>query len=698
MFTVTPPNSAILSKHHSAGDRMVKPVTWLLLCVCLATFGALTSPWTAFTPAPHSALGVAFAASNPGLKPHPVLPLQGGTPVAPATTPPLLTENFVSNVNGWNIAAQQPDTGQFGTFAERIGNGTFHIEANTTKGVFNAYWPNIPAVSDFTVTVLARQISGPTSAAYALIFRRDTNGNKYIFEISNDQKFTVYLLDQGQWTTLIDTTPSNAIVANGVNQLTVIGEGSHFAFLINGTQVGAIDNSQLASGQVGVGFDMDGGQQAVFEFLNFQVWGPSAIGVLVPTQKSPVPAPLPGPSSCSLVFTDNFTSAVNDWGIPAQQPNTDQWGTFTERIGNGTFHIEANTTKGVFYSFWPKASASDLNLSVDAQMVSGGPSSSAYGLIFRRDSNGNKYIFEVRNDKQFAVYLLNGGQWTTLIDTTPSNAIVPNGVNHLNVVAQGAHFTFSINNQQVGAIDNTQLTTGQVGVGLDMDSGTQAVFEFSNFVLCSPSGNVPSNNIAPAPPAVNLPSNWPLVLLDHFASNSNGWNISDTQPNSDSRGTYVERIGNGTFHLEVNATQSVFVSHWPNLAAVGDLNVSVDVNMISGQTSAVSYGLIFRRDENSNKYVFDVSNSRQFAVWLFNQGQWTTLIDWTSTNAIQPNGVNHLNVVAQGSHFIFSINNQQVGTIDNPQLASGKVGVGLDVESGQAVVEFSNFEVRVPQP
>jgi len=47
-----------------------------------------------------------------------------------------------------------------------------------------------------------------------------------------------------------------------------------------------------------------------------------------------------------------------------QQPYTDDFGTYTERIGNGAFHIEVNATKGVFDSYWPTlADVSNFTLS-----------------------------------------------------------------------------------------------------------------------------------------------------------------------------------------------------------------------------------------------------------------------------------------------------------------------------------------------
>ncbi len=115
-----------------------------------------------------------------------------------------------------------------------------------------------------------------------------------------------------------------------------------------------------------------------------------------------------------------------------------------------------------------------------------GPTTAHYGLFFRYDSNGNYYLFKVEDQKDFAVSLWYQNQWTNLIGFTPSNAIHPGAINQLTVIAQGSHFTFFINDQQVGEMNDTHSLAGQNGVAYELDAGQQASFEFANLTLRAP--------------------------------------------------------------------------------------------------------------------------------------------------------------------------------------------------------------------
>jgi hypothetical protein len=176
---------------------------------------------------------------------------------------------------------------------------------------------------------------------------------------------------------------------------------------------------------------------------------------------------------------------VNGWNFTNQQPVVDAHGTVTPRMADGKFSVQAQIVKGVNQQYWPQnlAPVSDQSLTVDARRVSG-PVSAFYGLMFRRDAAGSFYLFQVRDDQLFSVSLYQN-QWISLSDWTRSDAIRPNQPNRLNVTAIGSHFTFAINNQPLGYIDDSRLSSGAPGVFFNMDPG-QAVFEFSNFELRTP--------------------------------------------------------------------------------------------------------------------------------------------------------------------------------------------------------------------
>ena len=68
---------------------------------------------------------------------------------------------------------------------------------------------------------------------------------------------------------------STEIRPDDVNLLTVVSAGSHFLFFINGQPVGEVKDSELERGFAGVAIGLrKAGDQAVFEFDNFEIWAP----------------------------------------------------------------------------------------------------------------------------------------------------------------------------------------------------------------------------------------------------------------------------------------------------------------------------------------------------------------------------------------------------------------------------------------
>jgi hypothetical protein len=60
-------------------------------------------------------------------------------------------------------------------------------------------------------------------------------------------------------------------------------------------------------------------------------------------------------------------------------------------------------------------------------------------------------------------------------------------VNRLAVLAQGGHLKFYINDRLVGEADDSRVTSGEVGVALELNNGgDHATFEFDNFEVRTP--------------------------------------------------------------------------------------------------------------------------------------------------------------------------------------------------------------------
>ena len=118
---------------------------------------------------------------------------------------------------------------------------------------------------------------------------------------------------------------------------------------------------------------------------------------------------------------------------------------------------------------------------------------------------------------------------------------------------------------------------------------------------------------------------------------------------------------------------------------------------VSGAPDA-DYGLIFRHD-GDNYYYFQVSESSQYAVYLYSGGRWAELIGWTKAEAIRAGRINKVAVAGEGARFTLFINGAPVGTVTDATLPTGSVGVAVQIYNAgeSATFEFDNFEWRAPR-
>jgi serine/threonine-protein kinase len=388
----------------------------------------------------------------------------------------------------------------------------------------------------------------------------------------------------------------------------------------------------------------------------------------------PTSTPSPQSSRDPTGFFDAFDTNENGWLTGEEDYGRSVQNT---AITEGVYRLEVMAREPVFAWSWPETDQNtlgDLRLSVDARQVSG-PTVSDYGLIFRWRDEDNFYYLGVSDEQQYGFFRKAGGEWATLTDWTASDAIRAGQVNRLTVLGEGARFRFFINGVQVGeAEDGALRAPGIVGLAVELyNAGDRAVFEFDNF---------------------EARSLWPLVLFDDFSANVNDW------PEEASEDEYsIARLAvvDGKYRVEEIAQQGFTHRFTPDPVSLADFTVAAEAQMVSGPENG-AYGIVFREDDDGNYYYFSISETGAYAFLLRYAGEWITLVDWTDTHVIRPGGVNRLEVRAQGSHFVFLVNDHIVAEADDDALTEGSLGLSIELyDAGdEAVFEFDNFEVRAP--
>ena len=193
------------------------------------------------------------------------------------------------------------------------------------------------------------------------------------------------------------------------------------------------------------------------------------------------------------------------------------------------------------------------------------------------------------------------------------------------------------------------------------------------------------------------PSRWPLILHDGFSTAGNGWSTGDY---SDELVEGNRTISNDKYRWQVTALGGVVwwsIPDLPDVDTVSDLYLTVEGQQTSGDTD-VQYGLVFRRVDRDNYYIFRIRGDGEYQLRVRYEGEWDTLISWTASPLILPGQVNRLTVVAEGADFDFYVNGQLLDEYSDSKLSEGKVAlvVGLDDEGDTGTIEFDNFEVRSP--
>ncbi|MFN3930075.1 MAG: hypothetical protein ACK4OK_10620 [Thermoflexus sp.] len=126
--------------------------------------------------------------------------------------------------------------------------------------------------------------------------------------------------------------------------------------------------------------------------------------------------------------------------------------------------------------------------------------------------------------------------------------------------------------------------------------------------------------------------------------------------------------------------------------AFRDGQVEVEGTLLEGPSST-DYGLIVQA-HGGRFYRFTISADGYYAVFLYEGGNWRTLVDWTAHSAIRRGRTtNHLQVRCTGEELAFWINGIEAVRIHREQKdVSGRVGVSIGtMQRGEAQVAFDRF-------
>jgi serine/threonine-protein kinase len=211
---------------------------------------------------------------------------------------------------------------------------------------------------------------------------------------------------------------------------------------------------------------------------------------IISEQSQPTNPPTPtapaarAPEEWAILVSDTFENNEYGW---IESESSDDWGTVSRSIVDGTYRweIQANQAVGRWYTpDLPESDGvvEDFYLAVDAQRVTG-PRAAAYGLVFRQAA-GNYYLFSVRDDGYYQFSLWYDYEWRPTIDWTQTEEILSGESNRISVIGRGNTFEFYINDAFIATAENDQLSSGETGLSVSTAATDDlAVFVFDNYEL-----------------------------------------------------------------------------------------------------------------------------------------------------------------------------------------------------------------------
>ena len=195
---------------------------------------------------------------------------------------------------------------------------------------------------------------------------------------------------------------------------------------------------------------------------------------------------------------------------------------------------------------------------------------------------------------------------------------------------------------------------------------------------------------------VSSAAQWVTRLYDNFTSNEdNHWSVGSQS--SEYFDPVNRVIADGRYRWEATVKKANSISKvWLADYQVSDFHLNVTSKHIAGIRANSAWGVIFRLQDNYNYYWFRMTDSKFFGVSVAEEGQWRDAVEWTRTEAIKPNGVNQLEVIAHEAHFIFLINGQIVSEVDDERFSQGLVGLAIEgyTQGEKIVFDFLDFTLR----
>ncbi len=188
--------------------------------------------------------------------------------------------------------------------------------------------------------------------------------------------------------------------------------------------------------------------------------------------------PVAEPSN--VLFQDDFSDPESGW----DRVNVDDGVT---DYANGVYRIFVNSQNTDVWSN-PGLSFSDVQIEVDATKVAGDDNND-YGLVCRYLDSENFYFFIISSDGYYGIgKVTNGDQDLIGVESMPPSDVIKTGndTNHLRADCVGSTLRLHVNGNLLAEYDDTDFTSGDVGLIAGSFESPGTDIHFDNYVVTKP--------------------------------------------------------------------------------------------------------------------------------------------------------------------------------------------------------------------
>lgn len=400
-----------------------------------------------------------------------------------------------------------------------------------------------------------------------------------------------------------------------------------------------------------------------------------------PTEEIVPPALTDVPVSevdANILYQDNFTDPSTSW----PEDKFDNY--FIGYHEPEYYHVEVTGASYRTTVFEPeKRSFSDATIELKVLTASAKTAPTGdfrYGLAFRRLGD-LYYAFTISpRTKSWFVLKSSPNGLVVLAEGTDDDIHDVDVDDTLRVDLQGSQFSFHINDKLVGEITDSDYADGEVGFYVESFDSPNTHIHFDDLVIRTlEAPQVPETGAA-------------LLYQDDFTNPATSW------PERKFDNYFIGYHEPEYYHVEITGPNYKTTVFEPQKRSFDDATVELKVLTASAKTAPEGdfrYGIAFRRS-GDQYYAFTISpRTKKWYVIKSSPNALSILTEGTDDDIRDLDVDDILRVDAQGSSFLFHINDRLVGQVTDSDYAAGEVGFYVEsFDSPNTHIHFDDLVIR----